>query len=393
MHADITKMRQSLLNLLSNAAKFTENGTITLEVRGEGDWRLFTVRDTGIGMTEEQMAGLFEAFSQADASTTRKYGGTGLGLAITRRFCQMMGGDATVESVLGQGSAFTLRLPVRVHNLKAADGMEGAETIFEGTIFEEPAALVSGDTVLVIDDDPAARDLMRRFLVREGFRPETAGSGEEGLRLARELRPIIITLDVMMPGMDGWAVLQELKASSETQDIPVIMLTMVDDKNIGFALGATDYMTKPIDRSRLSALLGKHRCKDPEGGCRVLVVEDDETTRQMMVSLLAHEGWRVSEAENGRLALESLEQSCPDLILLDLMMPEMDGFEFAHRLRERDAWRAVPVIVLTAKDITEEDRLRLGGYVEKIVQKGSWDRAELLREIGQLVAGHAERSR
>ena len=253
--------------------------------------------------------------------------------------------------------------------------------------------MVSGDTVLVIDDDPAARDLMRRFLVREGFRPETAGSGEEGLRLARELRPIIITLDVMMPGMDGWAVLQELKASSETQDIPVIMLTMVDDKNIGFALGATDYMTKPIDRSRLSALLGKHRCKDPEGGCRVLVVEDDETTRQMMVSLLAHEGWRVSEAENGRLALESLEQSCPDLILLDLMMPEMDGFEFAHRLRERDAWRAVPVIVLTAKDITEEDRLRLGGYVEKIVQKGSWDRAELLREIGQLVAGHAERSR
>ncbi|MDQ2800713.1 MAG: response regulator, partial [Armatimonadota bacterium] len=352
MRADLTKVRQSLFNLLSNAAKFTENGEITLDVvRDGGDW-LFTVRDTGIGMTAEQTAGLFEAFAQADASTTRKYGGTGLGLAITRHFCRMMGGDATVESAPGSGSAFTLRLPAVVREAKTADGETPVVTYSE-----TPPVTTAGDLVLVIDDDPAARDLMRRFLSKEGFRPETAGSGEEGLRLARLLHPVVITLDVMMPGMDGWAVLQQLKADAETQDIPVIMLTMVDDKNIGFALGATDYLTKPIDRSRLAAVLGRYRCG--EGGCGVLLVEDDDTTREMMRALLTREGWNVSEAVNGLAALEQMETARPDLILLDLMMPEMDGFEFAQRLRERPEWHTVPVIVLTAKDITDADRLRL----------------------------------
>ncbi len=387
MHADLTKVRQSLLNLLSNAAKFTESGTITLEVVSAGENRLFIVRDTGIGMTAEQMAGLFEAFSQADASTTRKYGGTGLGLAITRHFCRMMGGDASVQSAPGQGTAFTLCLPAIVLTPKGSASAEA------GAVFEEPpgsspsgAELPSGDVVLVIDDDPAARDLMRRFLVREGFHPETAGSGEEGLRLARELQPTLITLDVMMPGVDGWSVLQRLKASAETQDIPVIMLTMLSDKNIGFALGAADYMTKPIDRSRLSSILKKYRCREAESGCRVLVIEDDNPTRQLMTSTLSREGWHVSEAENGRLALEQIEQACPDLILLDLMMPEMDGFEFTRRLRERAEWRTVPVVVLTAKDLTEEERLRLRGHAEKVLQKGSWDREALLREVSQLIA-------
>ena len=374
MYADLTKVRQSLFNLLSNAAKFTENGEVTLEVRRDGGDRLFIVRDTGIGMTPEQIGGLFEAFSQADASTTRKYGGTGLGLAITRRFCQMMGGDATVESAPGQGSAFTLCLPAVVREAKAAAGQ--APTI---AYSEAPPMTGAGDLVLVIDDDPAARDLMRRFLSKEGFGIQTAGSGEEGLRLARSLHPVAITLDVMMPGMDGWAVLQQLKADAETQDIPVIMLTMVDDKNIGFALGATDYLTKPIDRSRLAAVLERYCCG--EDGCGVLLVEDDEASREMMRALLTREGWNVTEAANGRAALEQMEGARPDLILLDLMMPEMDGFEFAQRLRERPEWHTVPVIVLTAKDITDADRLRLNGYVEKIVQKGAWDHDALLREV------------
>ena len=377
MRADLTKVRQSLLNLLSNAAKFTENGEITLDVRREDGELWFTVRDSGIGMTPEQIAGLFEAFAQADASTTRRYGGTGLGLAITRRFCRMMGGDATVESEPGVGSVFTLRLPAVVPEVRAA----GDSTPQAADHMETP--LTTGDLVLVIDDDPAAQDLMRRFLSKEGFRPETAGSGEEGLRLARSLHPVAITLDVMMPGMDGWAVLQQLKADPETQDIPVIMLTMVDDKNIGFALGATDYLTKPVDRSRLAALLARFRCK--ETVCGVLLVEDDETTREMMREILMREGWDVVEATNGRVALERMEAAIPDLILLDLMMPEVDGFEFARRLRERPEWQAIPVIVLTAKDITEADRLRLNGHVEKIVRKGAWDRDALLREIGGLV--------
>ena len=381
MRADLTKVRQSLFNLLSNAAKFTQNGEITLDVhRGGGDlW--FTVRDTGIGMTSEQMAGLFEAFAQADASTTRKYGGTGLGLAITRRFCRMMGGDATVESEPGVGSVFTLRLPAVVAEARTAGDVPP-------TAYSEAPPVATGDLVLVIDDDPAARDLMHRFLSKEGFRPETAGSGEEGLRLARSLHPVAITLDVMMPGMDGWAVLQQLKGDPETQDIPVIMLTMVDDKNIGFALGATDYLTKPIDRSRLAALLGRFRCA--EGTCGVLLVEDDDTTREMMRALLTREGWGVREAVNGRAALEQVEAARPDLILLDLMMPEMDGFEFARRLRERPEWQAIPVIVLTAKDITEADRLRLNGYVEKIVQKGVWDQGALLREVRALISARRE---
>ncbi len=383
MRADLTKVRQSLFNLLSNAAKFTENGEITLDVRRDGpDW-LFAVRDSGIGMTAEQMAGLFEAFAQADASTTRKYGGTGLGLAITRRFCRMMGGDTLVESEPGKGSVFTLRLPAVVQEAKAAGDMLPA-----AVHLETPPLTSDGDLVLVIDDDPAARDLMRRFLSKEGFRPATAGSGEEGLRLARELHPVAITLDVMMPGMDGWAVLQQLKADAETQDIPVIMLTMVDDKNIGFALGATDYLTKPIDRNRLAALLGRYRCG--EGGCGVLLVEDDEATRDMMRALLTREGWNVMEAANGRVALEKMQTLRPDLILLDLMMPEMDGFEFARRLQERPEWQAIPVIVLTAKDITETDRLRLQGSVEKIVQKGAWDRDALLREVRALVTARKQ---
>ena len=376
MRADLTKVRQSLFNLLSNAAKFTQDGEITLDIRRGGDDLWFTVRDSGIGMTAEQMAGLFEAFAQADASTTRKYGGTGLGLAITRRFCRMMGGDATVESEPGVGSVFTLRLPAVAREAEAAGDAPASH----------PASspVVTGDLVLVIDDDPTARDLMHRFLSKEGFRPETAGSGEEGLRLARSLRPVAITLDVMMPGMDGWAVLQQLKADPETQDIPVIMLTMVDDKNIGFALGATDYLTKPIDRSRLAALLARFRCAGAV--CEVLLVEDDDTTREMMRALLTREGWGVREAVNGRAALEQVETARPDLILLDLMMPEMDGFEFARHLRERPEWRAIPVIVLTAKDITEADRLRLNGHVEKIIRKGAWDRDSLLREISELVA-------
>ena len=376
MRADLTKVRQSLFNLLSNAAKFTENGEITLDVRREGSDLLFIVRDSGIGMTSEQLAGLFEAFSQADASTTRKYGGTGLGLAITRRFCRLMGGDALVESEAGKGSTFTLHLPAIVREL-------GRDAAPAATSAEVSTVVNSGDLVLAIDDDPAARDLMRRFLTKEGFRPEAASNGEEGLRLAKALRPVAITLDVMMPGMDGWTVLQQLKADPETQDIPVIMLTMVDDRNIGFALGATDYLTKPIDRSRLATLLKRYRCEKEI--CQVLLIEDDESTREMMTKLLTREGWGVKTAENGVAALEKMQESRPDLILLDLMMPEMDGFEFAHRLRERPEWQAIPVIVLTAKDITDEDRLRLNGYVEKIVQKGAWNSEALLRDVRALI--------
>jgi signal transduction histidine kinase/CheY-like chemotaxis protein len=296
MHADATKLRQNLLNLLSNAAKFTENGTIRLTVekvegkrqkaeegedeetgrRGDGEnstptthhsptlplshspTLCFTVSDSGIGMTAEQIDKLFKPFTQADASTTRKYGGTGLGLIITQRFCHMMGGDVHVQSEVGKGSTFTMRLPVTVIDPRVR------ATIAAKTGRGTPGSI----TVLVIDDDPTVHDLMHRFLSREGFRVESAFTAEEGLKLARECYPTVITLDVMMPTGDGWSVLAILKADPDLAEIPVVMLTMVDDKNVGYALGASDYLSKPIDRDLLLSVLKKHGCElvpSPEG--------------------------------------------------------------------------------------------------------------------------------
>jgi GAF domain-containing protein/CheY-like chemotaxis protein/anti-sigma regulatory factor (Ser/Thr protein kinase) len=382
MRADLTKVRQALFNLLSNACKFTDRGTVSLTVAREvvdgQDSMMFRVGDTGIGMSPEQLTRLFEAFSQADAATTRRYGGTGLGLALSRRLCRMMGGDVTVESVAGQGSTFTIRLPVVV--AEAAEASTAAE----------PAAPDSAGvgTVLVIDDEPAVRDLMQRFLTREGFRVVTAHGGEEGLRRARELRPDAITLDVMMPGMDGWAVLSALKADAAVADIPVIMLTIVDDKNLGYALGASDYLTKPIDRERLVTVLARHRRDLP-----VLVVDDDAGLRQLLRRMLEPEGYAVVEAENGRVALERLHHISPSVILLDLMMPEMDGFEFVAEFRRHEAWRAIPIVVVTAKDLSYEDRERLNGHVQKILQKGTHGRDQLLAEVRELVSASVARRR
>jgi CheY-like chemotaxis protein len=375
MHADLTKVRQILLNLLSNACKFTERGRIGLRVTrapgaGGRDEILFRVYDSGIGMTPAQMARLFEAFSQAEASTSRRYGGTGLGLAITRRFAQMMHGDVTVESEPGQGSAFTIRLP--------ADSGAGTESA-------PPAPPSDGraGTVLVIDDDPTARDLIRRFLESEGFGVAEADGGAAGLELARTLRPDAITLDVLMPGMDGWAVLSALKADPDLATVPVLMLTMLHDQALGFALGASEYLSKPIDRDRLRSVLRRHRHAGP---CDVLVVEDDPATRELLSRMLESEGWTVATAENGRVALDALEHRAPSLILLDLMMPVMDGCQFATELRRDSRWRGIPVIVLTAKDLTAEDRRLLNGDVQGVLQKGALSREELLRELHDRMA-------
>jgi CheY-like chemotaxis protein len=238
--------------------------------------------------------------------------------------------------------------------------------------------------VLVIDDDPSARELMQRFLLKEGYQVACAADGDEGLRLARELRPGVITLDVMMPRVDGWLVLATLKADPELASIPVVMLTVADDKkNLGFALGAAEYVTKPIDPGHLSTILGKYR---RAAGSRVLVVEDDGPMRIILRRLMEKEGWSVTEALNGRMALDSISQGRPDLILLDLMMPEMDGFEFVEQLRHRPQWQTIPVVVVTAKDITEEDRRRLNGYVRRLLQKKAGSPDELLREVRSLMA-------
>jgi GAF domain-containing protein/CheY-like chemotaxis protein len=383
MRADLTKLRQALFNLVSNACKFTERGVVSLAVTREavdegGDAIVFAVSDSGIGMTPEQTARLFEEFAQVDASTTRRFGGTGLGLALSRRLCRMMGGDITVTSESGRGSTFTIRLPAEVKEPKqVAPAPTARETTPSGA-----------STVLVIDDDAAVRDLMARFLGKEGFRVVAAAGGEEGLQVARELTPDVITLDVLMPGMDGWSVLAALKADAGLADIPVVMLTMLDDRNLGYALGAADYLTKPIDRERLVAVLGRYRRDLP-----VLVVDDDADFRDLARRTLEREGYTVVEAENGRAALDRLQDAMPGVILLDLMMPEMDGFDFVAAVRENAAWRALPIVVITAKDLTPDDHERLNGYVARVLQKGALSRDTLLGEVRDLVAASASRAR
>jgi signal transduction histidine kinase/CheY-like chemotaxis protein len=376
IRADLTKVRQTLFNLLSNAAKFTERGVIRLEAGRHADggreWITFRVVDSGIGMTPEQTARLFQPFTQADAATARTYGGTGLGLAISRRFCRLMGGDVTVESTPGQGSTFIVTLPVEVAAAAATKMAPAAPAA-------APSAAAS-PVVLVIDDDPAARDLMQRALTRDGFTAHAAASGPEGIALARRLRPAAITLDVMMPGMDGWAVLAALKADPELAGIPVVMVTIVDtERERGFTLGAVDYLTKPVDWKRLLTVVRGLRDASQSGP--VLIVDDDPAMREMVRRSLEREGIPVLEAEHGRAALSRLAAPRPALILLDLMMPEMDGFEFLETLRGLPDLTTIPVVVLTSRDLTPEDRARLDGRVERIVAKGALGRDELLKEI------------
>jgi len=384
MHSDRKRVRQVLFNLLSNSCKFTQNGRITLRATrakqdADVDQLTFSVSDTGCGMNHEQLDKLFQRFN------TSGKGGTGLGLSISRGVCQLMGGDIEVESEVEKGSTFTVHLPVRT---ELRGRIVAAQGPFEkGNARPEPVLphrAHRSNMVLVIDDDPAVRDLMQRFLTKEGFPCRTAANGEEGLRVAKQFLPAVITLDAVMPGIDGWGVLAALKADEATKDIPIIMVTMVDDKSKGFSLGATDYITKPVNWDRLSQLLDRYEPESPPGP--ILVVEDDPTIREMVGKKLKKAGWEVIEAANGREGLERLGSSQPCLILLDLLMPQMDGFEFVQELRTHPQWKLIPVIVVTAIDLTEEQRLRLNGSVEQILQKGAYSRQELLAEISQQVA-------
>ena len=376
IRTDRTKLKQSLLNILSNASKFTENGRLTLVAeRFETDRPMvrFVISDTGIGMTEDQLGRLFQAFSQADASTTKKYGGTGLGLAISRQFCQLLGGDITVTSRPGEGSTFTITLPARsdaAAQLKPADAPHIA------------ADANDGSTVLIVDDDPAARELLVASLKGAGYRFVHAAGGAEALNLARTIRPDAITLDVMMPKPDGWDVLSALKADPDLCDIPVIIVTMVPDRGIGLSLGAVDVLTKPVDRARLTALI--HRLVRRDGP--VLVVEDDADTREMMRHTIEKMGLSVAEAVNGRRAVSWLgEHQPPAMILLDLMMPEMDGFEFLDALGARPEWREIPVVVITAKQLTAAERERLLRQARKVMEKATASRVDVAAAVSDAV--------
>jgi len=387
-YQDMTKLRQILFNLLSNAAKFTQEGTITLHVNSTEEagvsWLTVAVSDTGIGIAEDKIEHVFEEFAQADDSTTRDYGGTGLGLAISRRFCKLLGGDLSLHSKLGEGSTFTMRIPAILPGTKPE--ISSAEPSQETSDIDLASIrnLEPGSTILVIDDDAEACEIIECFLLKDGFNVAIATSGEQGLRLAHEIHPAAITLDVMMPRMDGWAVLRILKADPELHNIPVIMLSMIDDRTRGYSLGAVDYLTKPVDRKLLQKTLSRYYCTD--GNCPVLLVEDDVETRRIMAHALEKAGWQVSEASNGQEALEMMPDVQPRLILLDLMMPVMDGFGFLAAMRARPEWEQIPVIVITAKDLSREDRSRLSGCVEEVLEKNAYTRDQLLKHVREAVA-------
>jgi len=369
---DPMRLRQILLNLLSNACKFTSQGEVKLRVRKVADgrnWVEFAVADTGIGMTGEQQAKLFEEFTQADSSTARRYGGTGLGLAITRKLARMMGGDVTVASEPGKGSVFTVRLPAGPDPVAKAATNGGRPP--------------SNDCVLVVDDDATARELIAEQLKAEGFSVVTAAGGLEGLKLAKDLRPIAITLDVMMPDLDGWSVLAALRQDADLAEIPVIIITILDEHRRGVALGAAGYLTKPIDRERLHRMVSRFRAAARP--TRVLLVEDDKDQRERLRGWLQGEQWVVQESANGREALTRLQADKPDVILLDLMMPEMDGFAVVAALQKEPRWRDIPVIVITARDLDAKDRERLNSGVQSVLVKETFRPADLVERIRRLV--------
>ncbi|HEX3685803.1 MAG TPA: response regulator [Bryobacteraceae bacterium] len=374
--SDRTKLRQSLFNLISNATKFTHNGEIKVSVsRGREDgreWISFAVSDTGIGMTPEQLGKLFRAFSQAEASISAEYGGTGLGLHITKSFAEMLGGSISVKSEAGVGTTFTIRLPASQNT--------------DVSTSQQPEALLldpASPAVLVIDNDPVVQDLVARALARDGIRTVRALNGKEGIERAREFCPQAIILDVIMDGMDGWQVLAELKSDPQTAAIPVVMMTALDEKTSGFALGANEYLVKPVERDRLSSILTRY-CRS-ENGKRALgtalVVDDDIDNRNSLRRMLEHSGWTVREAENGMVGLSSATDDLPDLILLDLIMPVMDGFEFMERLRSNPTTAAVPVIVVTAKDLTQEERDKLAGKVNEVLGRATHSADELVVKV------------
>ncbi|MEK7990350.1 MAG: response regulator [Thiotrichaceae bacterium] len=376
---DQAKVRQIILNLLSNAGKFTENGiiklTISVEIVEGQAWSIFSVTDTGIGLTQEQQSKLFEAFTQADVSTTRKYGGTGLGLTISKHFAEMMGGFIKVDSQIDVGSTFSLHLPMHSTQTMEQQNSNNISKIAS----DKPI------TVLVIEDNPNIRDLLQRYLNNLGYQTLLAENGEQGVQLAQQHHPDAITLDVVLPAKDGWTILAELKSHPVICDIPVIMLSVVEDKSIGYSLGVSDYLVKPINQEQLAATLNKY-LPNSTADSRILIVEDDKVTREMMQYILTKAGWQVDLAENGQLALELMEkQTLPSLILTDLMMPEMDGFEFIEHLQQNSDWAMIPVIVLTAKELMQEDRLRLNQGAEKIFQKSAYSQETLLADIRKLL--------
>lgn len=372
MTADETKLRQCIVNFLSNAFKFTENGKVALVIdsieKEEQEFINFDIKDTGIGMTEEQLGKLFDTYTQAERSTSAKYGGTGLGLSISKHFAEMMGGGVEVTSEVGEGSTFSIFVP-RV----TEDQVEEDETDIEN-----PALSEGDEYILLVDDDKATHDVVKRAIKKEGYIVYSAFDGDEGMEQARKVIPKLILLDVLMPGRDGWSVLKEIKNDVKLKDVPVVITSVLNEESLASSLGADDYMKKPIDRSFFINLVKRYITEKDQ---KVLIVDDDENTRDLLAKIINSEGYLSIDAKNGEDALERAKEK-PDLIVLDLDMPRMDGFEFIEASRELGL--NIPIVVFSGKDITAVEEKMLSKYTEGIVKKESKVEA-LVKEVNQIL--------
>ncbi|MFZ3185245.1 MAG: response regulator [Pseudomonas sp.] len=387
--SDVTKIRQILFNLLSNAAKFTQQGQVELtctRARDEsGEQVVFSVHDSGIGISQDNLEVLFKPFSQADASTTRKYGGTGLGLAISRSYAKMLGGDIQVASVVGEGSTFTVRLPVQ---LESAGELftELSAVAHEQSLLANISGSLEPTQLLLIDDDEAVHNILRHQLSRHGYEVHSAMSGTEGLKKASEEHFDVIVLDILMPEMDGWQVLQKLKAEPKTMNLPVVLYTIVADQEKGYALGADDYLVKPISKSKLLATLKNYRRSSQN---RVLLIDDDQHTRELIEAYLTDMDFELITAENGREGLNLLQQEQGAMIiLLDLIMPVMNGFEFIDEVRKHPEFAKIPIIVISAHDLSNTERNLLLQHTQAIIKKGEYGRQELIGHIEKILGNH-----
>jgi signal transduction histidine kinase len=379
IQTDMTKLRQMLLNLLSNAAKFTEKGTICLRVQNEPDSVKFCVTDNGIGMTEEQQNKLFQPFTQADASTTRRFGGTGLGLTITKQFAEMMGGTISVNTAFGQGSTFSISLP---RNAKVQKTVVETEPEIKT---DTPEFLKGEGIVLVVNHDVTACESLKHDLSNLGYAVAVTTNEYDGLELAYKLRPDAILIDGHQTNMEGWQLLSSLKNDPFMANIPVMMITLAEDKQKGYAMGATDCLDKTQVHHQIGAILEKYRIGDNSTGL-VMVIDDDELFSESVTLTIEAQGWRVFQAENGQVAFEQLDLKKPTLILLDLNMPVMDGFEFLEHLRNNEQWHKTPVVVLSAKHLTPEEHAHLNQHVETIFNKEAFQKEELIKYIHRVIS-------
>ena len=379
VEADPTRLRQILINLLSNAVKFTDRGRIEIWAQPSGRMMRISIRDTGMGISAESQKVIFDEFVQGDGSSTRRHGGTGLGLSIVRKLVEMHGGAITVISEPGQGSTFTFTVPMWA----AAPTVPAPRA----RVALQPARGVPGRAILVVDDDPGVRQLITRHLEQEGWRTVQATNAVDALQLARESQPVLVTLDIMMPDASGWWVLERLKEDPQTAGIPVLVVSIVEDQRTVFALGASDYLSKPYDRRQLIERV-KRLLPDLHGK-RVLVVDDEPEARAMLSKILGEEGAQVRQVPGGAEALATIAQAPVDLVLLDLMMPGMSGFEMVARLRATPATMGLPVVIVTAKEITPEDMRTLNGHVQRFITKGEIDPAGLSAAVRQVLGQSA----